>query len=153
MEDIFSKEENAKNIYVIKRKLSELRRVPAQVYYEYEVGSFVVRMYVRNPSEPEYYRPLDLSNMNESLTSFDKMDVDLYQKVRDQGSDGQEWTRLEGIILQVDPRFKDYEPIRYDVFEHEYGTVNLSNGKQMPLIKVCELIRYLHRLSNLAAFL
>jgi hypothetical protein len=48
------------------------------------------------------------------------------------------------IYLPQDDRFGNYHPIKY-------GGYN-SNGKCMPLAQLCELVKYLHKLSNLKAF-
>lgn len=120
-------EEQYKNLYVIKRELSELKRLDYG-HFEYWVGKrFTVKLFT--------HRIQDSPNpdKDERVTFFKEVDV----CVDELGKVGA--TR---ISLEKDIRFKDYQPIKYDGY----------NGERMPLSKVCELIKYLHRLDDLTAF-
>jgi len=144
MEDIFNKEENQKNIYVIKHKLAELKHWPNNYDWEWKIGDFRV---VIGPCNDDL-RAMQKPDPNDSVVKHEKLDVTVYEssKLNPQLS--------SYVDLRDDSRFKNYQPIQYNVIETPTGgRINLSNGKDMPLIKLCELIRYLHRLSNLTAFL
>src|SRR5271169_832649 len=60
MEDVFDKEENAKNIYVIKHKLGSLTRGPRENHFEWQIGHFLVKIYLKEaktPGSPYLYLP------------------------------------------------------------------------------------------------
>jgi hypothetical protein len=136
MDNTLDQEEYAKNIYVIRHKLAELK--PSHGRYEYSVGRFTVHMYTYDmqdvPSEPA-----------NNILRYQTVNVVLNE------------TTVSGITSSVsirdDSRFKNYEPIQYNVIKTPTGCVNISNGDSMPMLHLCELIRYLHRLSNLTAFM
>lgn len=137
MEDI---NENTKNLYVIKRRLAERRKRPNQNYFDYFVGNFVVKIFPDRIQEHNDYGPDD------SIVNHKVLYVHLYEYKRD--SFGHLFEQY--IDLEKDSRFKNYQPIKYSVF------AQYSTGKKMPLMPLmhlCELIKYLHRLSNLSAFL
>ena len=71
------------------------------------------------------------------------LDVHLYEMCRD--TNGNKYDQY--IDLEKDTRFKNYKPIKYS----EYS--GYSTGKEMPLLNLCELVKYLHRLSGLSAFM
>jgi hypothetical protein len=137
MDNTLDQEEYAKNIYVIKHKLSELKPINGS-RWEYSVGNFTVHMY------PYEIGDVPRSQMN-SPVRHDKLSVVVNEKTK-AGS-------VSSICLRDDSRFKNYEPIQYDVIETPSGKINVSNGDNMPILQLCELIRYLHRLSNLTAFM
>jgi hypothetical protein len=140
MEDIFDKEEHAKNIYVIKHKLADLKMPPYTNHYEWQIGSYLIKMF---PTQDQDH----LGEPPQYLTQYEKVDVQVYKVSKRKGNN------QEKIIdLQSDPLFCKYRPIMYNTFEGPHGTVNLSNGRDMPMYHLCELIRYLHRLANLAVF-
>jgi len=136
MDTTLDKEEYAKNIYIIRRKLSELKAINGS-RWEYAVGNFVVNMY-----------PYEIGDVPrgqlDSPVRHEKLSVVVNEKTKS-GS-------VSSISLRDDSRFKNYEPIQYDVIETPSGKINVSNGDNMPILHLCELIRYLHRLSNLTAF-
>ena len=142
MEDVFNKEENQKNIYVIKHKLAELKKYPNASDWEWNIGDF--RVVIRVPEE-DYWKARD--NKDDSIVKHDKLDVTLYEASKANPS------LTNYVNLRDDPRFKSYKPIQYNTLDLPGGAINLSDGQGMPLINLCELIRYLHRLSNLTAFL
>ncbi len=136
MDLILDLEENQKNIYVIKRKLTVLK--PIQVgHYEYDVGYFTVKIRTR------------YGDSYSSLINYPTVDVDVFECVGDKS----DINNYKIVSLLSDRRFKDYAPIMYKVFDGPNGTVNLSDGRDMPILQLCELIRYLYRLTNLTAFL
>lgn len=138
MDTTLDQEKNAKNIYVIRRKLSILKKVPGRSHYEYRVGNFVLSIFTHAiQDEPDDGLGCLLKHQTVSinLEELNKSGVSSY------------------IYIWNDSRFKNYEPIQYNVVKTPNGLVNLSDGLDMPILHLCELIRYLHRLSNLTAFL
>jgi hypothetical protein len=139
MDFTLDKDENAKNIYVIRHKLGNLKPCHGNTgRWEYGVGPFNVVIFAYDIGDVP-------PNQADNLLRFDKVDVVLNEFTKD-GS-------ASSVRLNDDPRFKNYEPIQYDVIESPSGKINLSNGNKMPILHLCELIRYLHRLSNLTAFM
>jgi hypothetical protein len=137
MERIFDQEQFAKNIYVIRHKLGELKIISGH-RWEYQVGQYTVIIY---PYDIGDVPPADIDN----ILKRDKVSVVLNERSK--------LGVVSSISLLDDPRFKNYEPIQYNVIESPGGRLNLSNGDNMPILHLCELIRYLHRLSNLTAFM
>lgn len=141
MENPLNKEEYAKNIYLIKHKLGELKRVPFTSYFEWRIGPFGIKMWTGRfgdyESEPPQY-----------LTLCSEIDVQIYEILRENNKECERF-----VNLQADPRFCNYKPIQYDVIKTPNGEINRSDGNDMPITYVCELIRYLYRLANLTAFL
>jgi hypothetical protein len=147
MEDVFDKEENAKNIYVIKHKLGGLTRGPRENHFEWSIGHFVVRIYpkeIQDLTSPYLFLPPKQGqavSKPDCILQYEKVDVHVEEEFPN--------SPPSYINLSTDKRFKDYKPIQYNVVRD----INLSDGRGMPIIHLCELIRYLHRLSNLTAFL
>jgi hypothetical protein len=131
--------ENIKNIYVIKRKLSELKKRAGYNDYIYYVGQFIVHIYTNSIQDPGSLDP------NDCITKYDKVDITLLESSKN--------NQNSTINLRDDSRFKSYRPIIYSFFDGPNGIVNFSDGREMPIINLCELIKYLHRLSNLTAFM
>jgi hypothetical protein len=79
---------------------------------------------------------------DDTVVKHKVVDVDLFEMHR----------RLDNkriaiyIDLETDNRFKNYKPIKY----HELP--GYSHGINMPIDYLCELIKYLHKLTNLVAF-
>ncbi len=135
MEDL---NQYVKNIYIIRRRLAEIRKRPGDSYFEYWVGDkFRVLMYPRDIQDLGHQDDKDLS-----VIHFDKVDVNIYDAKR--GSDG--FMHTTYIYLDRDSRFINYEPIKYK----QYGA---HDGREMPINILCELIKYLHTISKLTAFL
>lgn len=124
------------NTYVIRRKLAEL--TPVDGWYYYFVGDFIVKIFV--DSKRGWTRE---SKDIGSLVIHKTLDeVDLYELTNNK--DG---TKSQSFIpLERDARFKNYTPIKYKVIP------GYSTGKDMPLQCLCELIRYLHKITKLSAF-
>jgi len=139
MDFTLDKDENAKNIYVIRHKLGNLKPCrPSEGRWEYGVSPFNVVMFAYDIGDI----PPDQAD---NILRFDKVDVVLNEFTKD--------GKASSVRLNDDPRFKDYEPIQYNMIESPNGRINLSSGDGMPILHLCELIRYLHRLSNLTAFM
>lgn len=140
MEDIFDNEDNAKNIYVIRHKLAQLKRKP-RAHFEYRVGCFALYIYTSD----EYNNDQDT---NDSLLSYEKVHIVLNEISKRNNA-------TSSILLMEDDRFKDYEPIMYNIWRNpmDGSIINLSDGRSMPILQLCELIRLLHRLDNLTAFM
>lgn len=130
-------DDNPKNIYVIRRKLAALKIVRG--HWEYPVGNYTLHIYSYAmqdvPGSVEELNVLNCETVNVVLNATTKSGT------------------TSSISLRDDPLFKNYEPIQYNVLETPGGKINLSNGDNMPIAHLCELIRYLHRLSDLKAFL
>jgi hypothetical protein len=125
-------ENNIKNIYVIKSKLSNLKAFNG--CYEYDVGNFLIKINTNKVQEPPS------QNKNDRVTFYEKVDVSLFEKDK-AGASG-----FVYVKVGFDKRFCDYEPIRYEGYNH-YDL----NG--MPIIQLCELIKYLYKLSSLTVFM
>ncbi len=138
MDKIFDQEEYAKNIYVIRHKLASLKSIRGNGHYEYPVGSFIVHIYL--------YDIQDTPSVEKSaILAQEKVSIVLNETTKS--------GITSSISIRDDSRFKNYEPIQYNVIESPNGRINLSNGDNIPILHLCELIRYLHRLSNLTAFM
>lgn len=124
--------EHERNFYLIKRKLSSLKKNLIKHCFYYYVGNFTVHIFTQHVQE-EGNKDID-----ECLTKYDTVNVNVYEATKN---------KTESIIrLEYDDRFKDYKPI-------QYAYPGYSNGIDMPINHLCELVRYLHKLSNLSAFL
>lgn len=138
MDDIFNKEEHAKNLYVIKHKLADLKPVPWSGHFEWDIGHYRVKIFGAKHGDPT----------PKYLTLCEKVDVHVYEVSR---REGKEQEKL--LNLLEESLFKNYKPIQYNVITTPHGTINRSDGQDIPLTYLCELIRYLHRLANLAVFM
>lgn len=146
-------EDNPKNIYVIKHRLSELKKHLTDTCFHYHVGNFIVKIFTHKVQDQmdhlvDFICDTDRSlnkDLDDCITRHEKVDVNLYEWTHSKTSAD---TRHEMIInLDTDPRFKDFEPICHTT------PVRYHTGIGMPIINLCELIRYLHRLSqSLSAF-
>ena len=136
MDKTLEQEEFAKNIYVIRHKLAELK--PSHGRYEYTVGRFTVSMYTYDMQDTPQ-APAD------NILKYKTVNVVVNETTVGGAT--------SSVSIRDDSRFKNYEPIQYNVVKTPTGCVNISNGDAMPILHLCELIRYLHRLSNLTAFM
>jgi hypothetical protein len=138
MDNILDQEEYAKNIYVIRHKLAELMKSPNQSHYSYRVGRFALSIFTYKIQDEPPVEP-------DSILRHKTVSIVLNE------------TTVSGatssVSIRDDSRFKNYEPIQYNIIKTPSGCVNISNGDAMPILHLCELIRYLHRLSNLTAFM
>lgn len=137
MEDIFNKEEHAKNLYVIRHKLGDLKPLWGG-HFEWQIGHYLVKIFGAPHGDPQ----------PKYVTQCEKVDVHVYEVSR-----REEGSQEKMINLLDDPLFKNYKPIQYNVIQTPNGTINLSDGAEIPINYLCELIKYLHRLSNLAIFM
>lgn len=123
-------DDNVKNIYVIKQNLSNLKRTKYGDF-KYAVGNrFLLTIFTNRIQEPPS------SGIYDRITHHKTVDVVVDEYNNRNGTS-------DRIHLNHDSRFKDYEPIKYE---------NSWNGEGMPILQLCELIKYLHRLNNLSAF-
>jgi hypothetical protein len=134
MEDI---NENTKNLYIVRRRLAERTKRPGVPYFEYFVGNFLVKINPNKIQEHKDFGPVD------RITHHNVLQVSLYEEKR--YDDNRVYDSY--VDLEKDSRFKNYKPIKY----HEIS--GYSDGREMPINHLCELIIYLHRLSNLSAFM
>lgn len=126
---------NTNNIYAIHSSLAFLKKETDTPYFTFNIKDFVVKIFT--------YRILDqdTSGTDDNIIHHDVVDVYLYEKCRIKNP-----SELFYISLEQDPRFCSYNLIKYK------SLPGYSTGTEMPVITLCELIRYLHRLSNLAVF-
>lgn len=135
MEDI---NENTRNVYIVRRKLAELK-LWNESLYRYFVGNFEVQIF---PREIQDIRPNE--KLADNLLKYKTVNITLWENSKSGDN--------KIVRLLDDPRFKNYEPIQYNIHHTPSGKLNFSNGDNMPITHLCELIKYLHRLSNLTAF-
>lgn len=135
MEDI---NEDIKNLYIIRRRLAELTKKPGASCFHYYVGHFIVKIFTDRVQEHNNQKT------DERVTHYDIVDINLIEIVR---IDNTETNTEKFINLEADDRFKNYQPIKYSEFS------GYSYGDKIPIKNLCELIKYLHRISNLSAFL
>lgn len=122
-------ENEVKNLYVIKQRLANLK--PLQYGgFEYAVGDFRIKIY----SQP--FKGMNTVDKNDCVTKHEKLNVLVNELNRKNGF-------FERVHLERDSRFKDFEPIKYEDW----------NGDNMPILQLCELVKYLHRLSKLSFFI
>lgn len=127
-----------KNIYVIRQKLATLNKAPGQNHYEYYAGKFKVSIWthaIQDPMHEDDSKILDHATVDIDLHEIANRDDRLYN-----------W-----VMMHRDIRFIDYEPIQYHYLP-DRRLINRS-GRDMPILQLCELIKYLYRLSNLTAFM
>lgn len=128
-------DEFPKNLYVIRRKLAVLRKPPGYGDWQYDVGNFRLSILPAFGEDKE----------TDCLLDFEKVDVSITERNKNGNS--------KFVTLREDSRFKNYEPVMYDVIKTPNGIINMSNGHGMPIPTLLELIKYLHRLTNLTAFM
>lgn len=144
-------DEFEKNIYVIRRKLSTYKMLPGEGSWVFNIGSFILQVKLLTD---DYWKVTNHGNNRNALSEariidYEKFDIDLYEDYRKDDPSMRKY-----VYLNQDSRFKNYIPIQYDVIETPTGgRINMSDGKKMPLLHLMELMRLLHRLSNLTAFL
>lgn len=132
MEDI---NDNTRNLYIIKRRLAERKREGSYgPYWTYYVGNFIVEI-----------TPFNNKNIYDSVVQYECLNVSLFEETKPKLSpmDKLVTNYKKNIYLLNDPRFINYEPLKKS---------EGLNGIGMPLVTLCELIKYLHRLSNLNVF-
>lgn len=112
-----------------------MKRAPQQSHYEYYTDKFKV---VIHTDEVQAHN----DDPNDNIVHHATVDVSLYEVYKKDPS-----ARLwNWVHMDRDDRFKNYESIKYG----ERHT--RCDGGKMPLDKLCELIKYLHKLENLSAF-
>jgi hypothetical protein len=126
------------NIFEISKELTELKKREGYNDYVMHIGNFVLHIYTNSIQDPA---SLDF---DDSISDHEILDIVLH-----------EWSKnnkISPINIRDDYRFKDYRPILYEFWDGPNGIINFGDGSMMPFIKVCHLIKYLRRLSNLKAF-
>jgi hypothetical protein len=97
--------------------------------YVYEAHPFVIRIWT---SKIQDFNQV----VDDKITDYHTVDVSVYQLSKN---------KLENYICLVKHDFfKNYMPIKYAVH---------SNGIDMPIQHLCELIKYINSLSNLCVFM
>lgn len=134
MEDI---NQYVRNTYVIRRKLGDLRKAFERDHYEYWLGEkYLVRIFTRRIQD------VGPPDAEDNILRHSTVDVNVYDLKRDSSG----ILQANYVYLEKDSRFANYEPIQYK----QYGW---SDGREMPINHLCELIKYLHIISKLHAFL
>jgi hypothetical protein len=123
--------DNINNVYVIKRNLAILKRLDPEGHFEYSVGNFILKIFTHRVGS----QPID--NKNDRVTFYDKVDVNLYEKINGLAN---------YIKVFSDTRFSSCPAIHFE------GS-NFYDLNGLPLINLCELIKFLCKISNLSAFL
>lgn len=127
-------DDDVKNLYVIKRRLADIK-INQHGFFKYYVGdSYVIKIY---PSE-KFPTP------KETLVLYEKVHAYLYEITKFHQNQNI-WIENH-IDISNHSNFKNYKPIQYAEFSW------LNNGRDMPILHLCELIKYLHRLANLKVF-
>jgi hypothetical protein len=123
----------------IKQKLDQLQLVPFTNYFIWDADYFLIYIWPHRYSDT-------LVSGSKLLSTYSKVDIILYERT---GIDSASY-----ISLRTDPRFKDYEPIQYNVIYTPNGSIlTAADGNDIPINHLCELIRYIERLTNLVAFM
>ena len=125
-----------KDIVAIEQHLSQVRLPTGRHFFWYSVGDFAIWIH---PCRSDGFGSFCETDR---ITQYEKVDIALYENRRQE--DG--YLCLEGVDLEYDIRFAHYQPIKYS---HEV----LSTGTDMPVTHLCQLIKYLHRLCHLTAFM
>ena len=126
------------DIKAIREKLGTMKKVPGRDFYAWKAGRFMLHIF----TSPRSFQT------DETILRHETVDINVNEV----------WISPLGnqitnyISIRDDEPFKYYEPIQYNTVITPNGRINLSDGRDMPIAHLCELIRYLHRLSNLTAF-
>lgn len=127
-----------KNISVIRQKLATLKPAPNQTHYEYYVGNFKINIWLDKIQE-------HAASFSEKILDHATVNIDVFE-ISNRDNQLYDW-----VYLDRDSRFTDYEPIQYSYLPGRYQ--KKTSGQDMPILQLCELIKYLYRLSNLNAFM
>lgn len=127
----------SKDIVEIREELNLLRRVNNRSHYNYCIGPFSIKIYTSRIQEQPI--PTDQDN----IMNHEVVDVYVFESRR---TNDPHFTEHIAIHLEKDARFKHYTPIKYSEW------ADYSTGVEMPISHLCELIKYLHRLSKLSIF-
>ena len=114
-----------------------MKKAPNDNAWTVNIGNFSLRISV---ADERYWEKLEIEN--DAITKHGTFRIVLHEYsklIADQ---------YDYIDLLNDDRFRNYQPIQYNIVNH----INFSDGTHMPLLYLCELIRYLYRLSDLTAF-
>lgn len=131
-------EESLKNSYLVRRRLSCLRKLKGDACYQLNIGDFAVRMF----TNAEYSDPKN-RELN-SLTDYKAVTVEVWEDQPTGTAIGKRTT----INLSQDYRFSEtWKELRWTSDEFEW-----SHGILVPLHVVCDLIKHIDRISELLAF-
>lgn len=129
-------EESLKNSYLVRRRLSALRKLPGDACYILNIDKFMVRMY----TNAEFSIPANRELPN--LTDYKAVTVEVWEQVS-----SSENRRVE-VYLNSDPRFESFiEDNRWSDQDWKIRT-----GSHMPVPVLCDLIKYIDRIAELNAF-
>lgn len=126
------------NVPEIRKKLGTMKKVSGRDFYRLIIGRFELHIF----TSPRSFQTDD------NILQHETVDINVNEVHL--SPSGNEITDF--ISIRDDEPFKNYEPIHYNKVITPNGYVNLSDGRDMPIAHLCELIRYLYRLSNLTAF-
>lgn len=124
----------------IRKTLDELKQTHSS-YFEYEIGPFTVLIFTDEVLEHK-------NITNDNILNYDTVNVNLCEQKRlvSRYPDGSAVYVPSPVSLVKDPRFRNYQPIKYTEL------IAQSNGQNMTIDALCELIKYLYKLNNLSAF-
>jgi hypothetical protein len=131
--DPFDVDENTRNLYLIRRQLADTKKNIDTQRFDFYVGDWHL---IIDPNP--FMEHVDYGD-DDRITKHELLDVYLYEKNKLNNDSNY-------ISLDLDYRFIGYKPIKYN----EYGS---SNGERIPINHLCELVKYLYRLSNLSVFM
>ena len=120
----------------IRKRLALLPRIRRN-FFQYDVGRFSVVIFTYETGDTPPPEP-------DSIVNHKKVHIIINEKIN---------KIVNTINLLEDMRFKDHKPLQYMVIPTINGGVSIGDGGNMPIGTLCELIKYLHRLSNLTVFI
>lgn len=121
-------------------------------FYELGVGRYLIRVWTPT-SKSHNFR--DEALKHDRISIHPTVDVHLIELHKHPNQDSLPYDGTIEVHLdlrEVEP-FKSNQDLWYKTFRSPNGLINLGNGDDMPVTQLCELIRFLHRLSNLSAFM
>lgn len=137
-------EENLNNSYLVKRRLSTLRKLPGDACYILDVERFSVRMY----TNAEFSNP---PNRELPLLNYKTVTVEVWE---DMGPDTSS-IYTGGIIhmrreinFSTDYRFKNF--VEEKTTNQEWRATR--SRAEMSIVTLCDFIKYVDRIVELTAF-
>jgi len=141
-------DEKLDNSYLVKRRLSTLRKLPGDRCFQFNIGDFQIRLL----TNAEFSDPPNKEL--ERVTDYEAVTLEIWEESTSTpkyGSYSAHYSAM-GVRVRVelttDPRFADfYSELRYTRNQWDY-----QNGKLMPIPIVCDLIKHVDRINELVAF-
>lgn len=121
-------------------------------FYELGIGRFIIRVFTPTTQSHTFS---DDALKYDRISLHPTVDIHLIELHKHPNQDNLSYDGTIEVHLdlrEVEP-FKSNTALWYNTFQSPNGVINLSDGSKMPISHLCELIRFLHRLSNLTAFM